>query len=78
MARKRYRSEDHLPALESLRDSNPTVLMAWAFWGSPISDSRGASAEVLTATGVLDCCGAQGTRTRPREIGRQVSRDRGS
>jgi len=55
---------DGISRRESLRDSNPTVLMAWAFWDAPISDSRETSAEVLTTTGVLDFCGAYVTVSR--------------
>lgn len=51
---------DSVSGPESLGDSDPTVLIAWAFWDAPISDSREASAEVLTTTGVLGFCGAWG------------------
>ncbi len=47
-----------------LKGFDNEVLMAWAFWDALISDAREASAEVLTATGVLDFCGAWGTDCR--------------
>jgi len=43
---------------ESLRDSNPKVLMVWAFRDAFLYGVSAAITDVLTTTQVLDFCGA--------------------
>ncbi|MCK4394501.1 hypothetical protein KAX17_16480 [Candidatus Bipolaricaulota bacterium] len=54
------RRTDHPSRPESLGDSNPKVLMVWAFRDVTVSGAREAGADVLTTTGLLDSCGAWG------------------
>lgn len=55
---------DSVSRSESLGDSNPEVLMAWAFRDASIPVMREAGAETLTTTGIRDFCGAWVTDCR--------------
>ena len=58
----------HQMESESLRDSNPKVLTAWAFRNASFSGAREACADLLTTTEVLVFCGAWGPDCRTRVL----------